>query len=81
MHQPLLDFHCHLDLYRDHEAVYQKFRGEQVEILAVTTTPRAWTKNLELAAGASNIRVALGLHPQLVAEGVEETSFRSEVRW
>lgn len=72
MHQPLLDFHCHLDLYREHEAIYQKCRREQVEILAVTTTPRAWKKNLELAAGASNIRVALGLHPQLVAEGVEE---------
>jgi TatD DNase family protein len=72
MHQPLLDFHCHLDLYRDHEVVFQKCRREQIEVLAVTTTPRAWKKNLELAAGASNIRVALGLHPQLVAEGVDE---------
>lgn len=72
MHQPLLDFHCHLDLYREHEAVFQKCHREQIEVLAVTTTPRAWKKNLELAAGASNVRVALGLHPQLVAEGMDE---------
>jgi TatD DNase family protein len=72
MHQPLVDFHCHLDLYREHESVYESCRGAQIELLAVTTTPRAWNKNLELAAGAPNIRVALGLHPQLVAEGADE---------
>src|SRR5690348_7919218 len=72
MHQPLVDFHCHLDLYRDHEAIFQKCRRDQVEILSVTTTPRAWAKNLELTAGAPNIRIGLGLHPQLVAEGMDE---------
>jgi TatD DNase family protein len=72
MHQPLVDFHCHLDLYREHEAVFQKCRRDQIEILTVTTTPRAWAKNVELAAGAPNIRVGLGLHPQLVAEGADE---------
>ncbi len=36
--------------------------------LAVTTTPRAWPRNRELAAEAQHVRVALGLHPQLVAE-------------
>lgn len=72
MHQHLVDFHCHLDLYKEYSVVFEKCRNAQIEVLAVTTTPRAWTKNLELAASAQNIRVALGLHPQLIAEGVDE---------
>ena len=40
--------------------------------LAVTTTPKAWRRNRELAASARHVRVALGLHPQLVAERESE---------
>lgn len=36
--------------------------------LAVTTTPRAWPRNHELAQRTKHVRAALGLHPQLVAE-------------
>ena len=63
-----VDFHCHLDLYPDHEELVAECDREQVLTLAVTTTPRAWARNCELAARSSNVRVALGLHPQLVAE-------------
>ena len=72
MHQPLVDFHCHLDLYKEYALVYEKCRNQQIELLAVTTTPRAWNRNRELAAGAPGIRVALGWHPQLVAEGADD---------
>ena len=37
-------------------------------VLAVTTTPRAFEGNLRLVDGRRRIRVALGLHPELVAE-------------
>ncbi|WP_020179957.1 Qat anti-phage system TatD family nuclease QatD [Methylopila sp. M107] len=63
-----VDFHCHLDLYKDHEALIAECDREGVATLAVTTTPRAWTRNRELAAHARYVRIALGLHPQLVAE-------------
>ena len=63
-----VDFHCHLDLYKDHEALVAECDREGVATLAVTTTPRAWTRNRELAANAQHVRVALGLHPQLVAD-------------
>ena len=63
-----VDFHCHLDLYNDHEALISECDRERVSTLAVTTTPRAWPRNRELAAAAQHVRVALGLHPQLVAE-------------
>ena len=63
-----VDFHCHLDLYKDHEALIAECDRERVATLAVTTTPKAWPRNRELAADAQHVRVALGLHPQLIAE-------------
>ncbi len=66
MRAPLVDYHCHLDLYRDCESVFAAARSSDVEIFAVTTTPLAWEQNCKLAMGASNVRVGLGLHPHLV---------------
>ena len=67
-----VDFHCHVDLYRDHAAVIAECDKERVATLAVTTTPKAWKRNREMAAGSQHVRVALGLHPQLVAERAGE---------
>lgn len=70
----LVDFHCHLDLYRDHAAAVAQCERDGVYTLAVTTTPRAWPRNREVAAGTQYVRVALGLHPQLVSERFNEIS-------
>jgi len=64
----LVDFHCHLDLYQDHTTLISECDLERVATLAITTTPKAWLRNRELAVNANYVRVALGLHPQLVAE-------------
>lgn len=64
----LVDFHCHLDLYPDHAAAVREADEAGVFTLAVTTTPRAWPRNHELAQHTKHVRAALGLHPQLVAE-------------
>jgi TatD DNase family protein len=69
-----VDFHCHVDLYPDHAAVIAECDQEQIATLAVTTTPKAWARNNELAAQSTNVRVALGLHPQLVGERAGELS-------
>ena len=63
---PLVDYHCHLDLYPEHREAFEACRNQDIEILTVTTTPRAWMANVEMARGMPNIRVGLGLHPQLV---------------
>ncbi|WP_321882771.1 Qat anti-phage system TatD family nuclease QatD [Burkholderia cepacia] len=68
----LVDFHCHLDLYPDHQVAVQEAEDAGVFTLAVTTTPRAWPRNHELAQRTRHVRVALGLHPQLVAERASE---------
>lgn len=68
----LVDFHCHLDLYPDHAAAVRDADAAEVFTLAVTTTPRAWPRNHELAQCTKHVRAALGLHPQLVAERENE---------
>lgn len=68
----LVDFHCHLDLYPDHAAAVREADAAGVFTLAVTTTPRAWPRNHELAQRTKYVRAALGLHPQLVAERESE---------
>lgn len=70
----LVDFHCHLDLYPDHRVAVQEAEAAGVFTLAVTTTPRAWPRNQELAKSTRHVRAALGLHPQLVGERASELS-------
>jgi TatD DNase family protein len=69
-----VDFHCHLDLYPDHEAAIARAEAAGVYTLTVTTTPKAWPRNLELTRRTRYVRAALGLHPQLVADRASELS-------
>lgn len=68
MPETLVDFHCHLDLYDDLESAVKEAEEARVYTLAVTTTPKAWARNLEATKRARYVRAALGLHPQIVAE-------------
>lgn len=71
--QPVgVDFHCHLDLYHDHEAAIARAEAARIYTLSVTTTPKAWPRNHELTRDTRYVRAALGLHPQLVAERAGE---------
>lgn len=74
----LVDFHCHLDLYPDHVAAVAQRERERVFTLTVTTTPKAFPRNKELADRTKYVRAALGLHPQLVAERAKELSIWKE---
>lgn len=67
-----VDFHCHLDLYPDHEAAIARADAARIYTLTVTTTPKAWARNHELTRHTRFVRAALGLHPQLVAERAGE---------
>lgn len=68
----LVDFHCHLDLYPDFEALIRECEEHQVFTLGVTTTPHAWPRNHALTGPTRHVRSALGLHPQLVATHASE---------
>lgn len=79
MRSGLVDFHCHLDLYPDHAAAVDRCEREGVFTLAVTTTPRAWPRNHELASATRHVRAALGLHPQLVVTHAHEIKLWEEL--
>ncbi|MBN8789783.1 MAG: TatD family hydrolase [Terrimonas sp.] len=72
MSVPLVDYHCHLDLYPDFENIIEECEKNEVHTLAVTTTPKAFPRNYELISKKKYVRAALGLHPQLVANRVDE---------
>lgn len=67
----LVDFHCHLDLYSNYEEVFKEAERNKIYTLAVTTTPRAWEKNLELTKDCRFVRPALGLHPQVIDANID----------
>lgn len=67
-----VDAHCHLDLFANYEETARKAESSQTAVIAVTTIPRAWRRNMELSKQFANVTPALGLHPQLVADYGEE---------
>ncbi|MBI2408122.1 MAG: TatD family hydrolase [Gemmatimonadetes bacterium] len=79
MRSGLVDFHCHLDLYPDHAAAVERCERDGVFTLTVTTTPKAWLRNHELASATRHVRAALGLHPQLVADRAHEIGLWEEL--
>ena len=68
MRPDYVDFHTHLDLYPDLRAAIAACDRRRTATLTVTTTPKAFVRNEELADVSEFVRVGLGLHPQLVAE-------------
>jgi TatD DNase family protein len=70
----LIDFHCHIDLYPNAKAIIEEADARGAYILAVTTTPKAWTGTKKLVGKRKRIRVGLGLHPELVPERHNEVA-------
>lgn len=68
----LIDTHFHLDLMDNMQSLIREFRDNDVGIIAVGTTPKAFERERRFCVSARNIRVGLGLHPQLMAERERE---------
>ena len=68
----LIDTHFHLDLMDNMQSLIHEFRSSDIGIIAVGTTPKAFERERQFCSGAKNIRVGIGLHPQLVMERAEE---------
>jgi TatD DNase family protein len=67
-----IDFHCHLDLYADPHAVASEVVAQGGYVLSVTTTPSAFEGTAALAPANSQIRTALGFHPELATQRASE---------
>ncbi len=62
----MIDFHTHLDLYPNPLSVAQETSRRNIFTLAVTTSPRAWLATTKVLRELPNIKIALGLHPEIV---------------
>jgi TatD DNase family protein len=70
----VIDFHCHIDLYPDPVKVLDEADARGTYVLAVTTTPKAWRGTRVLVGNRRRVRVALGLHPELVTQRHHEVA-------
>lgn len=68
----MIDFHCHLDLYPDALKLLPMVAERNLFTLVVTTSPRAWQATSQVFAGYDNIKIALGLHPEIVDKKIAE---------
>ncbi|MEF3309402.1 TatD family hydrolase [Paenibacillus sp. GYB004] len=63
---PLVDAHCHIDLYSSPADVVVWVESNKVYTIAVTNAPSVFSHTAKLVENSNYIRPALGLHPQLV---------------
>lgn len=63
----MIDYHCHLDLYPNPLKIFDEVKSKKADILAVTTSPRAYIKTSQYFSDSEKVRVAVGFHPELVA--------------
>ena len=68
----IFDMHCHVDLMPSMTAFANDALKASIGLLAVTTTPKAYEKEMAALQPFPNVRVALGLHPQLIEERYSE---------
>jgi TatD DNase family protein len=57
--------HCHLELFEDMLGIAARCAQRGIRILAVTASPRSWRKFTDRIQMFDNVKVGLGLHPQL----------------
>lgn len=68
----MMDLHCHVDLYPDHDEILNDIEDSGYYVLSVTTVPSAFKGTVALTENLSNCRTALGLHPQLAHQRQNE---------
>jgi len=68
----MMDLHCHVDLYPDHQEILNDIKQSNYYVLSVTTVPSAWEGTVKLTEGLNHCKTALGLHPQLAHQRINE---------
>jgi len=68
----MIDFHSHLDLYPNALQLLSEVAKRNIFTLVVTTSPRAWQATSRLFDSYDNIKVALGMHPEMVERKTNE---------
>lgn len=64
----LIDFHIHIDYYRNYEEIYDFLNKNKIYSLAVTNFPEVYEKCLISFYESNYIKFALGYNPQIISE-------------
>lgn len=68
----IYDAHCHLDLMDNMLEFINEIQNSDMNLFAVGTTPKAYSREIQFCKNARNIHVGLGMHPQLVSSGYDD---------
>lgn len=63
---PLVDAHCHIDLFKRPTEIIAEAEANRIYTIAVTNAPSVFRHTQALVAHCRYVRPALGLHPELV---------------
>ncbi len=69
---PMIDTHCHIDLYPNPSEVTAATDRARIFTVIVTNLPSAFDRAWPHVQGMKNIRLALGLHPLVAQQHLEE---------
>lgn len=76
----LVDTHCHLDLFKEIQTNVRAEDELPIKTITVTNSPAFYVPNANLFRACKNIRVGLGLHPELINQfGSQLRIFEKEV--
>jgi len=86
---PYIDTHCHLDLFPDIQEAPLREDVDEIKTISVTNAPYLFAHNRKLFGDAKNIRIAIGLHPELASQfhdqinvlksGLQDTKYIGEI--
>jgi TatD DNase family protein len=62
----MIDFHCHLVQYPEPTKVIDECLKQGLYVLSMSNTPSEWQSANILISDKPRLRIALGLHPQLI---------------
>lgn len=67
-----VDTHCHLDLFPGIRTGVAAEDALPIKTITVTNIPTLWKPNTKLFGESTNIRIALGIHPELASQRTHE---------
>lgn len=70
----IFDAHCHLDLMDNMPGMIKETQNSDISLFAVGTTPKAYDREIRFCGNNPNIKVGLGMHPQLISSGYDDMS-------
>lgn len=73
-----IDTHCHLDLYKDPEAIIRKSKLDKTHMVAITNLPSIYKREVNMYK-YENVTVSLGFHPQLIKDYGHEINLFHEL--